>query len=107
MNLESESASHSVVSNSVTSVDCSLPGFSVHGIFQVRLLEWAAIISSGAFPDPGIKPRSSALQADSLLFEPLEKPKWSYRLMEIEFHFGMAKFWRWIVVMVAQWCKST
>ena len=24
-------------------VDCSLPGFSVHGIFQARVLEWAAI----------------------------------------------------------------
>ena len=22
---------------------CSLPGFSVHGIFQARVLEWAAI----------------------------------------------------------------
>ena len=27
----------------------------------------------GIFPDPGIKPRSPALQADSLLFEPLGK----------------------------------
>ena len=59
-------------------MDYSLPGFSVHGILQIRLLEWVAIISSGAFSDPGIKPRSSALQADSLLFEPLGKPKWSY-----------------------------
>ena len=24
-------------------VDCSLPGFSVHGILQARGLEWAAI----------------------------------------------------------------
>ena len=24
-------------------IDCSLPGFSVHGIFQVRVLEWGAI----------------------------------------------------------------
>ena len=24
-------------------VDCSLPGFSVHGIFQARILEWVAI----------------------------------------------------------------
>ena len=27
-------------------MDCSLPGFSVHGIFQARVLEWGAI----AFP---------------------------------------------------------
>ena len=27
-------------------VDCSLPGFSVHGIFQARVLEWFAIAFS-------------------------------------------------------------
>ena len=30
--------------------------------------------SSGDFPDPGIEPRSPALQADSLLSKPPEKP---------------------------------
>ena len=24
-------------------MDCSIPGFSVHGIFQARVLEWGAI----------------------------------------------------------------
>ena len=24
-------------------MDCNLPGFSVHGIFQARILEWGAI----------------------------------------------------------------
>ena len=33
----------SVVSNSVTSWTCSLPGSSVHGIFQARILNWVAI----------------------------------------------------------------
>ena len=28
------------------SMDCSPPGFSVHGIFQARILEWTAISSS-------------------------------------------------------------
>ena len=28
------------------SMDCSLPGSSVHGIFQARVLEWVAISSS-------------------------------------------------------------
>ena len=27
-------------------MDCSLPGFSVHGIFQARILEWGAIAFS-------------------------------------------------------------
>ena len=28
--------------------DCSLPGSSIHGIFQARVLEWGAIAFSGA-----------------------------------------------------------
>ena len=31
------------MSNSCTTMDCSLPGFSVHGILQARILEWVAI----------------------------------------------------------------
>ena len=29
-------------------MDCSLPGFSVHGIFQASVLEWVAISFSNA-----------------------------------------------------------
>ena len=50
--------------------DCSLPGSSVHGIFQARVLEWVAISFSRDLPNPGIKPGSPALQADVLLSEP-------------------------------------
>ena len=39
-------------------MDCSLSGFSVHGIFQVRILEWVAISYSRDLPDPGIEPMS-------------------------------------------------
>ena len=28
-------------------MDCSLPGSSIHGIFQARVLEWVAIAFSG------------------------------------------------------------
>ena len=108
------------------SMDCRLPGFSVYGIFQAKILEWVAISYSRGpspprdgnslscykvkslsrvpsfatpwtvacqappsmgfprqeywsglpfpsprdFPDPGIEPRSPALQADSLPSEP-------------------------------------
>ena len=31
-------------------MDCSLPGSSVHGIFQARVLEWGAIAFSIVFP---------------------------------------------------------
>ena len=55
-------------------MDCSLPGSSVHGILQARIMEWVAISSPGDLPDPGIELRSPALQADSLMTELLGKP---------------------------------
>ena len=30
-------------------MDCNLPGFSIHGIFQARVLEWGAIAFSSSF----------------------------------------------------------
>ena len=56
-------------------VDCSLPGFSVHGILQARILEWLPFPSPGDLPDPGIEPRSPALEADALTSEPPGKPR--------------------------------
>ena len=39
-------------------MDCSLPGSSIHGIFQARVLEWGAIAFSDLrgteIPDPGL-----------------------------------------------------
>ena len=35
--------SHSVMSDFCNPIDCSLPGSSVHGILQARILEWVAI----------------------------------------------------------------
>ena len=38
-------------------MDCSLPGSSVHGILQARLLEWVAMpFSGGIFPTQGLNP---------------------------------------------------
>ena len=47
-------------------MDCSLPGSSVHGILQARLLEWVAILFSRDLSDPGIELEPPALQADPL-----------------------------------------
>ena len=33
--------------------DCSLPGSSVHGILQARVLEWGAIAFSGSYCNTG------------------------------------------------------
>ena len=54
---------------------CDPVDYTVHGILQVRILEWADFSFSGDLPNPGIEPRSSALQADSLPAEPQGKPE--------------------------------
>ena len=41
-------------------IDCSLPGSSIRGISQARILEWDP-------PNPGIEPRSPELQAEFFL----------------------------------------
>ena len=48
-------------------MDCSLPGSSVHGGFS-RQEYWSGLPCPppGVLSDPGIKPGSPALQADSL-----------------------------------------
>ena len=53
----------SVVSDLHEHMDCSLPGSSVHGILQTRILEWVDIFPSGDFLDPGIEPASPASPA--------------------------------------------
>ena len=47
---------------------------TVLGILQARILEWLPFPSPGDLPNPGIEPRSPALQADSLPAEPQGKP---------------------------------
>ena len=41
--------------------DCTPPGSSVHGIFQAKIRGWLVVPFARRSPDPGIKPRSSAL----------------------------------------------
>ena len=48
------------------SMDCSPPGFSVHGILWTRILKWETLSFSRDLPDSGIEPVSLALQAHSL-----------------------------------------
>ena len=46
MKLKSESEVAQSCPTLCDPVDCSLPGSSVHGIFQARVLEWGAIAFS-------------------------------------------------------------
>ena len=69
-------------------MDYSSPGSSVHGILQARILEWVPFPSPGDLSDPGIKPRPSEFQADSLPSEPPEKPVHVYIWMNIYIYAG-------------------
>ena len=65
-------------------MDCSLPGSSIHGIFQVRVLEWGAIAFSKLATEGGMQTSRSELTlqqegADDLVKKwltavPLENP---------------------------------
>ena len=60
-------------------MDSTLPGSSVHGILQARILAWVAIPSPGDLPNPGTEGRSPTLQAYSLPVELPGKPHESLR----------------------------
>ena len=53
-------------------MDRSLPGSSIHGIFQAR--KSTGVGCHFLLSDPGVEPGSPALQADALLSEPPGKP---------------------------------
>jgi len=59
-------------------MDCSLPGFSVHGTLQAKILEWAAMPPPGDLPGPGIKldvSCGSCIAGRFFIAEPQGKPK--------------------------------
>ena len=49
--------------------------YTVHGTLLARILEWVTFpLAPGDLPNPGIKPQSPTLQADSSPAEPQRKP---------------------------------
>ena len=55
-------------------MDCSLPGSSIHGIFQARVLEWVAIPFSRQSSRPRDRTWVSCIAVIFLLSEPPGKP---------------------------------
>ena len=53
---------------------CDHMDYTIHGILQSGILEWVALPFSEDPTNPGIKPRSAALQMESLPAEPQGKP---------------------------------
>ena len=66
-------------------MDCSLPGSSVHGIFQARILQW--VPPPGDLPNPGIEAvslASPALPGGFFTIVPPRKPYIYYIYIHIE-----------------------
>ena len=56
-------------------MDCSLPGFSIHGILQARILEWVTISFSRGSSQPRDQTRVSSIGGRHLTSEPPGKLK--------------------------------
>jgi len=56
-------------------MDCSPPDFSVHGIFQARILEWVAISFSRTSSQPRGQTHISRISDGFFITEPSGKPK--------------------------------
>ena len=76
----------------VTSLDCSLPGSSAHGIFQARILEWIDISSilQGVVATQGSKPHLRHWQVASLPLSHLGNPIYNF----------------WITLFIDAWLES-
>ena len=57
-------------------IDYSLPGFSIHGILQARVLEWVAISFSRGSSRPRNQTQVSHIATDVLSSEPPRKPEY-------------------------------
>ena len=94
-------------------MDCSPPGSSDQGISQARILKWVVISFSRKenllrdLPDPGIKPTSAALQADSLPLSHQGSPKMLINYIQIyDQDSHQAKVWKsfWIFLLYHDLC---
>ena len=73
MKVKSESEVVQLCPTLSDSRDCSLPGSSIHGTFQARVLEWGAIAFSTGSSQPRDQTRVSRIAADALPSEPSGK----------------------------------
>ena len=88
-------------------MDCSMQGFSVHGVFQVRTLKWV-VISSWGLPNPVIEQVSSAVASRFISTEPHGNPwfclaaiiywYWGFRILTVFLWSDSCRVWEsWFV----------
>src|SRR5574337_531327 len=76
-------------------VDCSLPGSSVHGIFQARVLEWVATAFSLKLLEENIGRTLDDINQSKILYDP------SPRVMEIKI-----KVNKWDPIKLKSFCTA-
>ena len=64
-------------------MDYSLPGSSIHGVVQPRVLEWVTISFSRDLLNPEVEPKSPTLQVVTLPSEPPGMPIFVYNIFKI------------------------
>ena len=79
---KSQTVNCSVGSNSLWPLDCSLPGSSVHGILQARILEWIAIPFSRGSSQPRDQTCVSHIEGRFFTI-------WATREADVEFKEGL------------------
>ena len=60
-------------------MDCSLPGFSVHGIFQARVLQWVAISFTRGSSWPRDRTQVSCIAGRCFTFWAIREAQWKQR----------------------------
>ena len=91
-------------------MDCSLPGSSVHGMFQARVLEWSAIAFSDDKPTHHIKKqRETLLCRHSTIVKAIVFPvvmygceSWTIRKAELQ-RIDAFKLWFWRRLLRVSW----
>ena len=73
---------------------------TVHGILQARILEWVAFPFSRGSSQPGMEPRSPALQTDSLPAEPPAESPWDSKGWSIWYLYGLMNKSSWFGVLL-------
>ena len=73
-------------------VDCNLPGFSVHGIFQTSILEWVVISFSRGSSPPRGQTHISCIAGGFFTAEPPGKPQTILYFNVIKIHSVVCQF---------------
>ena len=76
---------------------CSPPGSSVHGIFQVRILEWVTIFSSKRASQPRDQTGVSCIAGGFFTTEPGGTPNPIHKCYRIWVQFAVSLWWKsWV-----------